>query len=60
MPWLALPFRDERCAKLAKEINLKRVPHMVPMDRYGKTIKNTNAFLHIVNEGPKYLNELIE
>ncbi|XP_074295649.1 putative nucleoredoxin 1 [Silene latifolia] len=46
MPWLALPFGDQRKASLSRRFNVKGIPFLVAIGRNGKTV--TTETRHLV------------
>jgi len=66
MPWLALPFKDKSCEKLARYFELRTIPNLVIIGQDGKTL-NPNVAELIEDHGieaypftPEKLEELAE
>ena len=59
MPWLALPFKDPRIQLIAQEIGVKGVPHLLAVNLEGK-ILNINAVLLVIEDGPEYIDLLVQ
>nr|TKR84445.1 putative nucleoredoxin 1 isoform X1 [Populus alba] len=64
MPWLALPFKDKSCKKLARYFELRTIPNLVIIGQDGKTL-NPNVVELIEDHGieaypftPEKLDEL--
>jgi nucleoredoxin len=64
MPWLALPFKDKSCKKLAQYFELRTIPNLVIIGQDGKTL-NPNVAELIEDHGieaypftPEKLDEL--
>ncbi|KAJ6431308.1 hypothetical protein OIU84_018739, partial [Salix udensis] len=64
MPWLALPFKDKSCKKLARYFELRNIPNLVIIGQDGKTL-NPNVAELIEDHGieaypftPEKLDEL--
>jgi nucleoredoxin len=64
MPWLALPFKDKSCEKLARYFELRTIPNLVIIGQDGKTL-NPNVAELIEEHGieaypftPEKLDEL--
>lgn len=45
MPWLAIPFKDKSCERLARYFELETIPTLVVIDADGKTLISNAAEL---------------
>lgn len=56
MPWISLPFKDERVLELVKKYEVKGVPRLVMVKPDG-TVLSQNAVQKIIKEGPEAIEE---
>uniref|UniRef100_A0A7N0T5V9 protein-disulfide reductase n=1 Tax=Kalanchoe fedtschenkoi TaxID=63787 RepID=A0A7N0T5V9_KALFE len=54
MPWLALPFGDERKASLSRKFNVRGIPMLVAISPFGKTLTTEARELIMVHGADAY------
>jgi nucleoredoxin len=51
MPWMSLPFKDQRIQMLCNEFKVKAVPHLSALDKYGNVL-DKNCIIKVIEDGP--------
>ena len=59
MPWLAMPFRDERIKQILEKYPIKGVPRLFVFKADGTVIHN-DAVKRVSTEGPMAIEEFLQ
>ncbi len=58
MPWISVPWRDQRVKDVAKEFKVKGVPRLIVLSVEGKVIDD-NAVEKVKSFGPQAIEEYL-